>query len=401
MNGEGAAVARRKGLRGKRNAGHGVILVCKCKSRSKRSHRPVFSRVFDLRASTLRRNFKGAPMHTNLKALALALTCGTVITAAAPAWAVQYQITTLPTASAGQDVQAFGLNNVGQVAGTLVSTAGQQAFIYRAGAYTLLSGPAGALGGGAFAINDSGKVVGSYYDTQTVDPVTGVVTPGDTHGFIRTGNSYTRLDAPGATFTQARGLSPDGRYVTGYSTDASGQASAFAYDTTTKLFINLNRPNSVNTFAQGVNAASVVVGSDFLTQPGAPTQRVGYTYDLKTGQRNDYAFAGYTRTAFRGINDSGVIAGWLQKTNAAGVVVSVGFAGSPTAYDLIEIPGATDVFVQGINNAGVLSGYYTSGSNILGFLATPVPEPQQWAMLLAGLCTLLVLAQRTRGTNKV
>ncbi len=316
--------------------------------------------------------------------------------AAAPAHAVQYQITSLPSPGAGLGVQAFGINSAGQIAVSIATGTGQQAAIYSAGVYTPISGPTGALGAAAFGITDSGKTVGSFYDTQTIDPTTGVVTPGPAHGYILSGGVYTRLDVAGSTFTQARGLSPDGRYVTGYSTNVDGRASPFVFDSSNNSFINVDRPNSINGFAQGMNANGVVVGSDFLTQVGSPTQRVGYTFNVNTGQRNDFAFAGYTRTAFRGINDLGVIAGWLQKPNAAGVTVTVSFVGSPTTYDLLSVPGATDTFAQSINNAGVVSGYYTVGDQLIGFVATPVPEASTWALMLCGLLALAGVSRRAQ-----
>jgi probable HAF family extracellular repeat protein len=314
------------------------------------------------------------------------------------AQALDYQITTLPAGPTGASVQAFGISGAGRVAGAFGSALGQQAFIYSAGAYSLLSGPAGALGAAAFGVTDTGQVAGSFYDTQTVDPVTGAITIGPTHGFVLSGGIYTRIDVPDATFTQARGISPDGRYVSGYSTSAAGRSSAFVYDTSSGSFLNLGRPNSTNSLAQGVNAAGVVVGSDILSQPGSPSLRVGFTYDINTGARNDTAIAGYFRTAFRGINDSGTLAGWLQQVDASGALVTVGFAGTTSAYDVIAVPGATDTFAQSINNAGVVSGYYTVGDQSFGFLATPVPEPQTALLILAGLGLLAGLAKRRSTT---
>jgi uncharacterized membrane protein len=333
-------------------------------------------------------------MLTQSKMVRFSLACLVALAATAPAQAVQYQITSLPVPGVGQNMQLFGINSTGQIAGSIGSATGQQAFIYSAGVFTPVSGPAGALGAAAFGINDSGKIVGSYYDTQTIDPATGLLTIGPTHGFILSGGNYTRFDVPNANFTQARGLSPDGRYVTGYSTDTTGRASAFVYDTSTSSFIDLTRPNSINAFAQGMNAAGLVAGSDILTQPGSPSQRVGFTYNINTGQYNDFSFAGYTRTAFRGINSSGVIAGWLQRPNASGVTVTVGFVGSPTAYDLITVPGATDTIVQAINDVGVVSGYYTVDGQAIGFVATPVPEPQSLALMLCGVLALAGVARR-------
>jgi uncharacterized membrane protein len=320
--------------------------------------------------------------------------CATALVAASThAAAVTYNITTLPGTTATQTAQVFGINNSGQIAGLFASnaaTGNQQAFIYSAGAFTPLSGPAGALGASAFAISDAGLVVGSFYNTREVDPATGESVKGPDQGFIFNGTSYLSLNAPGAVTTQLRAVSPNGRYVSGYSTDSAGAAKGFVFDRNTSTFTNVGGPNSLFTIAQGVNDAGVVVGSDQLSPAAGLQRRVGFTYNLATSTRTDYSFAGYSRTSFRGIDASGRLAGWLNGTDAAGMPTTVGFVGTPSSFEVFTVPGAATTFVQSINNAGVLVGSYADAAGLsYAFVATPVPEPQTVVLMLTGLAGLV------------
>src|SRR5215470_4737854 len=59
----------------------------------------------------------------------------------------------------------------------------------------------GATGTQAFGINPSGQIVGSYGDGT------------GTHGFLYDRGVFTPIDVPGAADTQAFGISPSGQIV--------------------------------------------------------------------------------------------------------------------------------------------------------------------------------------------
>src|SRR4051795_5836147 len=53
----------------------------------------------------------------------------------------------------------------------------------------------------AFGINDAGQIVGTFQDST------------GPHGFLDTGGSFTQIDVPGASFTTANGINDAGQIV--------------------------------------------------------------------------------------------------------------------------------------------------------------------------------------------
>jgi hypothetical protein len=66
----------------------------------------------------------------------------------------------------------------------------------------------GATRTSADGINDSGQIVGSYFDNST------------THSFLKDGANYMPVDYPGATYTLTTGINDRGEIV-GYATLAN------------------------------------------------------------------------------------------------------------------------------------------------------------------------------------
>src|SRR6476619_2239848 len=115
------------------------------------------------------------------------------------------------------DMQAFGINDEGQIVGQYTFGTNTRCFLYSGGVFTAIDDP---LATDTFAggINDSGQIVGYYRDGQ-----------GGRHGFLYDPNNpqhifppYFTLNDPLATNgTFARGISNTGQIV-GYYTDDSG-----------------------------------------------------------------------------------------------------------------------------------------------------------------------------------
>src|SRR6516164_3084931 len=75
--------------------------------------------------------------------------------------------------------------------------------------------PPGALSTEANGINDSGQIVGDFWDGLNL------------HGFfLDVGGSFTTIDPPGATLTRPTGINNSGQIV-GEFTDAIGQHGFF------------------------------------------------------------------------------------------------------------------------------------------------------------------------------
>lgn len=329
-------------------------------------------------------------MHRTLIGLVFSVS----ITAALPAAAAEYTITTVNPASGFSGVQLFGVNDAGQAVGTFISTTVgvTQPFIYSGGSFTSITGPASALASSAFGISNTGVIVGSFYETTVIDPGTGNTVPGPTKGFILDGGVFTIVDQGTGAFTQMRGVSPDGRWASGYYLAASGQNLGFVLDRSSGSIIDVTAPGSQFTIPQGINGNGVVAGSDFF--PGPSPSRPGFTYDLVNNVRTSYDFAGYARTAVRDVSNAGVLAGWLQQSPAAGGAV-VGFVGTPGSFETLSVNGSNNTTIQSMNENGWLVGNYTLADGTpLGFIAAPVPEPAALLMWACGGLVLLVMARR-------
>jgi uncharacterized membrane protein len=297
------------------------------------------------------------------------------------AQAAGYSLVNLTPAGASS-ADAWDVNNVGQVVGSYGGSGFtySRGYVWSGGVFTTLSGPTGALSLNALGVSDTGAVVGSYYDSTIVDD-TGAVVLGNASGFIFEGGSYTTVNAPGALATNLRGISPNGRYVTGYAQWTANLWQGFVLDRGTSAWtvIGSSNENSL-TIVQGVNSFGQVVGDERLSGAGGSLTRTSFIYDITTGIRTDQNLPGATRTSYRDINDAGQIAGFAQFGTL------VGFVGTPASFQTLSYGPQNDTILEGINNAGWLVGRYVvdADGNSQAMLLTPVPEPSVWLLTLAG-----------------
>jgi hypothetical protein len=286
----------------------------------------------------------------------------------------------------------WDINNSGVIVGFSVfgpaQNSNNQAFIYSAGAYTSLVGPTGASFTDALGISDRNEVVGSWRGPSSIDPVTGEVVLAPSQGYLYSAGTYTAVNVPGASSTFPRAISPDGRYISGIFDDEVNVARGFVLDTVTSVISMVGAGGSNVTIAQGVNNAGLLVGSDRV----AGGRAKGFTLNLQTGVRTDYATPSFATTAFRAINESGEISGWLSNSTPGS---TVGFTGGPDGRQTFSVEGFDATYAQGNNNWGALVGQVTlSDGSTMGFLASPVPEPAAWLLMSAGLALLAVRRQR-------
>jgi len=87
-------------------------------------------------------------------------------------------------------------------------------FLDTGGSFTSIDVP-GSSQTQAFGINDAGQIVGAYvYSTGTL------------HGFVATGGDFTSIDVPGSSFTIAYGINEAGQIV-GFYGDNTGTPHGF------------------------------------------------------------------------------------------------------------------------------------------------------------------------------
>jgi uncharacterized membrane protein len=280
----------------------------------------------------------------------------------------------------------FDINNSGQMVGYTVTGTGLasefRAFVSDGSSFTTLSGPAGARASYALGISDGGAVVGSYSNELSLD-VDGNLVFGPSMGYIYSGGSYESFNVAGATQTFLRGISPDGRYVSGYYSTTTIAGVGFVFDRSTSTLQTTSVADSVFTIMQGINSAGIAVGSDILSS--TPPSRPGVLFDIASGVRTEVNLAGAQRTVLRDIADDGTLTGWFR--DAAGD--TVGFIGDLTDYEILAVSGAELTFAEGSNAAGVVVGSYQVDGVFRAFIASPgaVPVPATLALVLlaAGL----------------
>ncbi|HMH01049.1 MAG TPA: hypothetical protein VK555_06530 [Terriglobales bacterium] len=194
---------------------------------------------------------------------------------------------------------------------------------------------------GVFGINIAGDMVGNY--GQSIN--------GDSHGFLCSNGSFTYFDYPGQSVTAPSGINDFG-VIVGYASKTPGatQVFGFLYDGIT--YTVLRAPGNPATFASAINNAGWVVG-------GAGTVYNTWGFEMRNGRYKPINFPGgniYARA--RGINNLGQVVGWADSGT---------YLYSGGKFKLINFPGADRTVALGINDNGVIVGWYLTGSVGSGF----------------------------------
>jgi len=256
-------------------------------------------------------------------------------------------------------LQAWGINDNGQVA--LTTTDGASG-IYGDGTFTPLP-PMVGFQVFATGINNDGVIAGRAL-------------AGSEQGFILRGSTYTLFSRPGWDNTQPRALANSG-LITGYSFGTGGTPTAgFIYDSDTGTFTDATPPGSSSTITQGMNTFGRITGSG-----QEPSIRYGFVWQQGTitkGKRELLPFLDRIKidanASTRGINDSGVVVGWIADASGR----SDGFVGSDAlGYQRLVAPGGempgNSTFCQGINNFAQVSCQVsdTAGNSVGAFIGSP------------------------------
>jgi predicted chitinase len=180
---------------------------------------------------------------------------------------------------------ATGINNSGQIVGYYYDDSGDQhGFLKGSGGYSTLD--AGGVDTRAYGINDSGKIVG-WFDNGS-----------STQGFVEQGGKYTTLDVLGAGGALPYGINDKGQIVG--EDDASGRAQGFLLDS--RGFTLFDVPGAAGTEAQGINNSGEIVGvyQDALGHNHGFVKVSGGFITLDVLGTGTWAY---------GINDSGQVVG--------------------------------------------------------------------------------------------
>ena len=259
-------------------------------------------------------------------------------------------------------LQAWQINDQVQVA---LSTTDGRSGIYGDGTFT----PLPTLEGFqvyAFGINNDDVITGSATDPAGIQ-----------QGFILHGSTYTLFSRQGWDNTQPRAIANSG-LITGYSFASGGSpAAGFIYNPVTDRFTDATPPGSTDTLTQGMNTFGIITGQagDSVIGP------YGFVWQQETiteGKRELLPFLDRIKidatTATRGINDSGVVVGWIRDATGRydGIVGS-----NAQGYQRLVAPGGeppNSTICQGINSlAQVVYYVWDPASTPLGaFIGSPV-----------------------------
>jgi hypothetical protein len=280
----------------------------------------------------------------------------------------QLQFTTLDHPLAGRGgTSAYDVDG-NRIVGTFLDAAGaSHGFVYDGATWSVLDHPDASLPRGttAFGISD-GLICGTYVDAS-----------GRTFGYLYDGNTWTTIQRPplatGPVDTFARGLS--GGTVVGYSIEGL-LARGFVYQNGS--FSDLLVPASVGTFPDDTDGTRVVgtfedaLGSHgFVTTGGVPVP-VDYPLEPQLG------------TSLTGVEGQNIVGNYIALLDAS----SHGFLFDGSRFLPIDVPGATDTTVNGINGDRVVGSYTSAAGAVHGFVAV-VPEPAGALMVLVGAAAVL------------
>ena len=111
-------------------------------------------------------------------------------------------------------------------------------------------------------------------------------------------------------------------------------------------------PGATSTSGYGINNLNQCVGSYALRD-----RSYGFRRDADATLNYPIGVLGATTTVLTGINDNGVMAGWVAEGYDRGVCFR-----TPNDFALYDYPGASATVFNGINNRGLICGTYTDAS---------------------------------------
>jgi hypothetical protein len=128
-------------------------------------------------------------------------------------------------------------------------------------------------------------------------------------------------------------------------------------------FVTFSGPSGFDTYAEGINDLGQVI---LHTSSSGPPQNFLRSADGLTYLPINSAYPG--DLYLEGLNNLGQIVGMLQ---TPGIPVLGYLLNSDGSASVFQYPGASNTFAVGINNLGVIAGWYTIDVETHGFLRNP------------------------------
>jgi len=197
----------------------------------------------------------------------------------------QYQALNIPGA---KNSVVNGINGAGQMVGTYLDSSGQYHGFFYNGKTVVTIDPPGSSQTEAWGINDSGEIVGTYVgDTQI--------------GFLDKGGVFTDIDT-GGDYTVATGINSNGDIV-GFFGDDGNEGFLLSHG----VYTGINFPESVQSWAYGINDAGAIAGSFW----DGDFQAHGFTFIAGVFNQVDVPGDGAVTGLFR-IKNNGSVVGYVE-----------------------------------------------------------------------------------------
>jgi uncharacterized membrane protein len=257
----------------------------------------------------------------------------------------------------GTRTRAVGINDSGDIVGDYFDATGvQHAYLLSQGTFTTFD-PPGSIQTRGLAINNRGVIGGTFLDSSKVR-----------HSYLLNQGNFTIFDFPGATATFLQGM--NNRQVVGAYSDSSGRLHGFLLNGGN--FTTIDFPGAVGqTVAGNINEGGQIVGN----YGDASGKLHGFL--LSDGNFTSFDFPGaLSQTLPFGIAANGNIVGAYND----GSGLAHGFQLQQGSFTTIDFPGATQTQPLRVNDSGQIVGFFFL-AGLHGFLATPNPSGQDTSSL--------------------
>ena len=169
---------------------------------------------------------------------------------------LQFTVLNIPLSiTNGNTFDILGINVSGQVVGNWRSYADSRkshGFLYSGGIFATIDDPGASsstFGTTVSAINDSGQIVGSFYDAA-----------GNQHGFLLSGGIFTTFDDPEGVQGTAMSVINNSGQMAGYFTSADGNQHGFLLSG--GVFTTADAPGAFyDTYFYGINNSGQMAGN--------------------------------------------------------------------------------------------------------------------------------------------
>jgi uncharacterized membrane protein len=272
--------------------------------------------------------------------------------------------------------------------------------IWQGGVASQLPLPTGQTRGRAYAINNSGVVVGAVGPNESQ---VGAIYSGGTASII------TQLTADGAPCSFALGINNAGRIVGSGFNPSTGNGVGYVLDTSTNTAFSVGvlpgRDGSTN---YGVSNAGHVVGYSFFTH-GSPMP-LPYVWTDGGGMVAIPIVAGTDRAYALGVNSLGWVVGYGQNVFSPGAAAVPFLYDGTSTYRLGDLIPAdsgwnllTDLasYAYGISDNGTIIG--TAGFNgeehAFAMIPVAVPEPGTFGLASVAAVVAAVWRRVIRGNR--